>query len=130
MRKRRAKPSRESGPKRPNRSPDLVAFIEQTQEDDLKLWLVRGFTENDWGDFSFDIAPTVPTQIQSAFLTSSSDAQEKLRRAVVRAIAEWSVRSRPSILADFCSVAAYTKASRVAPVLKTIIVTKLVERYD
>src|SRR5688500_12321567 len=127
MRKKRAKPRRESGPKR---SPDLIAFIEQTQEDDLKLWLVRGFTENEWGDFSFDVAPTVPTQIQNAFLTSSADAQEKLRRAVVRAIAEWSVRSRPSILADFCSVAAYTKASRVAPVLKTIIVTKLVERYD
>ncbi|MGZ5442071.1 MAG: hypothetical protein ACXW5U_11485 [Thermoanaerobaculia bacterium] len=106
---------------------NLAKMLEEVSEDDLKLWLNSGFRDNDWAPLTFDLIPAVSVQIQSVFEQARAATQEKLRRAVVRAIAEWTP-NRPRVLASLCMMAGYTKATRAAPILKQHILKRLVER--
>jgi hypothetical protein len=99
-------------------------------EDDIKIWLTHGFRTADWRPVVFsDLRSSPEAQIHAAFETIPSASQERLRGGVVRSIGEWSP-AHPELLDSLCVLAAYIKATRTAPLLKTLVTTKLVERCD
>lgn len=105
----------------------LGSLLETRSEDDLKLWLTAGFRDNDWDEIVFDVVPTVAVQIQNAFRNSRAATQEKLRRAVIRAISEWTP-NQPKVLSSLSVLAAYVKATRAATILSMHVLRHLVER--
>lgn len=105
----------------------LVELLETRSEDDLKLWLTAGFRDNDWDGIVFDVVPTVAIQIQTAFRDLRAVRQETLRRAVIRATAEWTP-NQPKVLASLAALAGYVKATRVTTILKMHVLRHLVER--
>jgi hypothetical protein len=104
----------------------LRELLETYSEDDLKSWLVAGFQNKEWEPVVFEVQPTIPAQIQRVFGDLRARDQDKLRRAVTRAIGEWTPE-HPRVLARVCELAAYTRPTRAVPLLRDLVMNTLVE---
>src|SRR5690349_1568753 len=65
-------------------------------EDELRSTLFVGFQTGDFAPFELTAEPSPELQLQRLFLRAPPLTQEKLKRAVVRALGEWRPRAQPA----------------------------------
>ena len=81
-------------------------FFSTVPADELRSWLLRSFADGHFAPLSLTPEPRPGKQIANIFASCSGQVQEKIKKALTRAVSEWrrnchEFRAR-SLLISFC----------------------------
>jgi hypothetical protein len=101
---------------------EIAAFFERSSLDEIVAWLLASFSGSDFHPLELADRPGATTQLQRGYERAQPRTQERLKQAVARAVGEWSPHAHGlGTLRALASLAAYVRAGRTIPALRTVL---------
>jgi hypothetical protein len=106
----------------------LSTFVEQSDSEELKGWLLVGFESSDFSPLATDLEPSASVQLYYHFAQLPPRSKERFKEATIQAAAEWSYPAySPDTLKQLILLAAYIKAAGITDVIRVLIESEALE---